>query len=228
MTLNNPSQVTRRVSERCSGVGSDWIACSDAPMAPSRVVMPVAVTRTAASPDTTRVPAKTEQESSAAAVSVGRADFPTDTDSPDSSDSSTVRRPSEAITPSAAMRSPAVISMRSPGTRSREAIWHSRPSRMTRASGSASACNACKARSLRASCRMTMPSDTIAPAEMKSPSPRLPSARYSPAATSSRTKVGSRSVSATMRANVRCCLVWMMLAPVRASTSSASACVKPR
>ncbi len=48
-----------RNQARCSGVGSAWIDCNDAPIWPNFVAIPVAVVRIVASPATTSVPANT-------------------------------------------------------------------------------------------------------------------------------------------------------------------------
>lgn len=141
---------------RCNGVAAGSIAASDAPMRPTCVPPPVALTSARPWPVVTRVPAYTCGRSSppggpaaaaASAASEGR--LRTGTDSPVSRDSSTVSDWAWRSTASAATRSPSPSTIQSPGTISRVATRRTWPARSTRVCGVASSRRASSARSPR-------------------------------------------------------------------------------
>ncbi len=129
----------------CSLVWSCSMLCSEVPILPNSVWIPVAVTLPTPFPRTISVPLNTRPTLS---TESGSPAFATGTDSPVSMASSTVRFTASTRSASAAIRSPSCKTIMSSGTTSRPLILVSTPFRMTRALGDDSCFNASKADSV--------------------------------------------------------------------------------
>ena len=157
-SANTATIFTILAVSRCSLVFSTSTASSDWPMRPNSVRSPVAITVARPWPFTTSVPEYT--------AASGR--FSTGSDSPVSSDSSSIRSFAATSRASAGTRSPSSSRIRSPRTTSAPAIRVRTPSRTTTALGLDRSRNASSARSERRSCRTVISITTM----MEAPSIR--------------------------------------------------------
>ena len=185
----SPISATVRTMPRVSCVSRGvalTISPSAWPMRPMRLRAPVDSTRAMPCPRTTSVPANTPGRSSPPGVrscvasssgASAAAVLRTATDSPVSSDSSTIRSSQASTLASAATRSPSPSTMRSPRTTSRPGMRSRWPPRITSARGLVRSRSASSTRSLRFSWTIAIATEIDANASNSNASPRSPSSR---------------------------------------------------